>query len=268
MNFQKKFIFVEGNISSGKTTFCRDVSKITELKSAEFNSDGILGNFTRTNITNVIFEPVEDARTKYKDEKGKGALQVFYENITDEAFFFQMTIFLLRCKALVEKSELGLNLVDRSFYTDRLVFAETCITKKIQKEVYNDMYNFLIKCIQVPCIGFIYIRCSPEKCFERKNKRATPEENEVPLQYLQDLHEKHEKWLLGLEILNEPSDLVNMGLSHLIEKIENNNKFDGFETPGYVYIIDSNKDRSDEEYSRYYRREFYKAINAFQSKSL
>lgn len=40
----------------------------------------------------------------------------------------------------------------------------------------------------------IYLRCTPEKCYERLKQRKRSEESEVPLEYLKMIHDKHESW--------------------------------------------------------------------------
>ena len=45
----------------------------------------------------------------------------------------------------------------------------------------------------------VYLRCSPEKCFERTKIRQRAEENEIPMDYLKLIHEKHEKWFKGYD---------------------------------------------------------------------
>ena len=43
----------------------------------------------------------------------------------------------------------------------------------------------------------IYLKTSPAKALERINVRARSEENRIPLEYLQELHDLHEDWLLS-----------------------------------------------------------------------
>lgn len=44
--------------------------------------------------------------------------------------------------------------------------------------------------------AFIYLRASPDTCHKRMMLRKRAEEGGVSLDYLRDLHEKHESWLL------------------------------------------------------------------------
>jgi deoxyadenosine/deoxycytidine kinase len=44
--------------------------------------------------------------------------------------------------------------------------------------------------------AFIYLQVGPEVCYQRLTRRARSEEATVPLEYLQQLHQKHEDWLV------------------------------------------------------------------------
>ena len=52
--------------------------------------------------------------------------------------------------------------------------------------------------------GYIYIKTSPETCYERIKKRNRTEESNIPLEYLNNLNDKHEKWLLSNDNNNVP----------------------------------------------------------------
>lgn len=43
--------------------------------------------------------------------------------------------------------------------------------------------------------GFIYLRAQPDTCMDRMRKRSRNEETGVGMDYLQDLHGRHEMWL-------------------------------------------------------------------------
>jgi thymidylate kinase len=46
------------------------------------------------------------------------------------------------------------------------------------------------------CFVTVYLRSSPEVCYERIQRRRRPEETTVSLSYLQELHEFYEEWLI------------------------------------------------------------------------
>ena len=50
--------------------------------------------------------------------------------------------------------------------------------------------------------AYIYLRTSPQICYQRLTKRGRKEESSVPLEYLEEIHQKHEDWMS-----NEPNVL-------------------------------------------------------------
>ena len=63
--------------------------------------------------------------------------------------------------------------------------------------LYQECFDWLVLNFSHKTSGFIYLKTTPEKCFERLKKRNRTEEAAVPFDYLQNLHEKHEQWLIG-----------------------------------------------------------------------
>jgi hypothetical protein len=45
--------------------------------------------------------------------------------------------------------------------------------------------------------GFIYLKADPDTCLSRLKLRSRTEEAAVSLEYLEDLHSKHEEWLIN-----------------------------------------------------------------------
>ena len=43
--------------------------------------------------------------------------------------------------------------------------------------------------------AIIYLRCDPRVCSERIKKRNREGEEEIPLEYLTNVHERHEEWI-------------------------------------------------------------------------
>jgi deoxyadenosine/deoxycytidine kinase len=67
--------------------------------------------------------------------------------------------------------------------------------KEVEWAIYNEWFNLLTKRIGEDSDGFIYMRTTPGTCLKRLQKRARSEEKTVDLDYLQQIHERHEEWL-------------------------------------------------------------------------
>ncbi|XP_013923442.1 PREDICTED: deoxyguanosine kinase, mitochondrial-like [Thamnophis sirtalis] len=69
---------------------------------------------------------------------------------------------------------------------------------EIEWIIYQDWHTFLLQTFgdQLALHGFLYLQAPPEVCFERLRCRSRPEEKEVQLSYLEQLHVQHENWLV------------------------------------------------------------------------
>lgn len=89
--------------------------------------------------------------------------------------------------------------VERSIYTDKNCFAENCFESgnmsKLEYDVYCKWNEWLSSEFRVRPDAYIYLRCFPNVNHDRISKRNRKGEENIPLEYLQILHEKHEKWM-------------------------------------------------------------------------
>ena len=168
--------FVEGNIGSGKSTFLKKLS--TEFK--------------------VVQEPV-DEWSKMRNANGKNILEEFYEDPKRNAYLFQSIAFRSRVKNITDMDADNV-IVERSIYTDRMVFAEVCKEdgniNEIEWNDYTEWFDFVVKHIGLKPKGFIYLRAEPEKSHERITKRNRSGESNITLEYLRKLHRRHDSWLM------------------------------------------------------------------------
>jgi deoxyadenosine/deoxycytidine kinase len=180
LNEKKKVFIVEGNIGAGKSTFLKILKKNLDL--------------------DVIFEPTN----KWKDVDSSGnLLNLFYKDTSRWAYTFQSYAFVSRVQAQIEQemvSNKDIQILERSVYCDRFCFAKNCFEEghinTLEWAIYKEWFAWLVeKCITPPD-GFIYLQTSPKGCFKRLKKRNRSEEAEVPLSYLEALHQKHENWLI------------------------------------------------------------------------
>ena len=179
------FISIEGNIGSGKSTL------LSNLR--EHYKDN----------NNVIFlkEPV-DEWAKIKDINGTTILEKFYADQEKYSFPFQMMAYVSRIKVLRDtlkenrdsNQNQGENLekkdyiiiTERSLYTDKMVFAKMLYdSDKIEDVNYQIYLNWFDTFSgEFPVHKVIYVKASPDKCYERIVKRSREGEENIPLQYL------------------------------------------------------------------------------------
>ena len=176
------FVSIEGNIGSGKSTLLANLRE-----HFKYND-------------NVIFlkEPV-DEWAKIKDKNGITILEKFYTDQDKYSFSFQMMAYVSRIKVLRDtlrdkkqdpnKKENKTNnyiITERSLYTDKMVFAKMLFDNgKIEDVNYQIYLNWFDTFSgEFPVHKVIYVKASPDKCYERIMKRSREGEENIPLDYL------------------------------------------------------------------------------------
>jgi len=171
-------VSIEGNIGSGKSTLLDNLRKYYE------------------NDSNIIFlkEPV-DEWDKITDENGVTILKKFYADQEKYSFSFQMMAYVSRLKLLRDtlkniktncKNKNIIVISERNLYTDKMVFAKMLYdSKKIEEVNYKIYLNwFDTFSDEFPVNKVIYVKTSPENCYERILKRSRSGEDNIPLDYL------------------------------------------------------------------------------------
>ena len=202
----KKY-FVEGNIGCGKTTLLEAIEEYIKKN----NNHKI----------KVIYEPV----AKWQEI---GLLGSFYADKKRWSYTFQNLAFITKMMELDNLEDDMIYIIERSPMTDRNCFAELCYETGFMTNMewtgYNLWYNHYIKNLEYD--GIIYINALPEKCFDRINIRNRGEEAGIPIEYLESLYQKHEKWLSGEKdkILyledNYDLDTIQKAVSQVLEFID------------------------------------------------
>jgi len=185
-------ITLEGNIGAGKSTILSYLANLEWFQKAGYMVDQ---------------EPVDEWEHEDEANGGKNLLKSFYENPTEYAYLFQMYVLQTRSKHLMEKMKLetenNIIVSERSIFTDAEIFAKNGYKNGTicphEMFVYTEWHKMMENIIHPNIRGLIYIRVSPRVCYERINKRARGGEEKITLDYLEQLHKRHEEWLLGTQ---------------------------------------------------------------------
>lgn len=175
----RRMILLEGNIGAGKSTLGKALAE-----SGEFGF-------------------IEEPTKAWRDGFASNLLSLFYSDTERWAFTFQVCAFITRAKtwnevlALTDHSRV---ILERSIFCDRFVFAENCyrtgLMTPTEYELYCGLWDFLSTnyCVQPDLI--LYLRTPAHICQQRIKARGRSEEGGIPLDYLLQLENLHDEWLL------------------------------------------------------------------------
>ncbi|KAF5791252.1 putative deoxycytidine kinase [Helianthus annuus] len=203
---KKRLTFcVEGNISVGKTTFLQRIANETlELQ----------------DLVEIVPEPIDKWQDIGPDHFN--ILDAFYAEPQRYAYTFQNYVFVTRVMQEKESSSgiKPLRLMERSVFSDRMVFVravhEANWMNEMEISIYDSWFDPVVSSLPglIPD-AFIYLRASPDTCHKRMMLRKRAEEGGVSLEYLRDLHEKHESWLFPFESGNHGTLSVSNLPAHM-----------------------------------------------------
>lgn len=187
---QKTFtVCVEGNIASGKST--------------------LLKYFTR--FPSVV-EVHEEPTNKWRDLKGQNLLSKMYEDPCRWSGMFESYNQLTMTEIHTSPQKLPVKLMERSLYSGRYCFIENFHRRKLMLDleysILTKWFDWLTSSNKIPVDLIVYLQINPEKAHERIKSRARPEEQDIPLDYLQALHECHEQWLMSDEGFKRPAQVM------------------------------------------------------------
>jgi thymidine kinase len=175
---RKTIVFIQGNISSGKSTLIKNLRTLGHI---------------------VYEEPVDRWLNEYIDENGTNSLELFYQMLSMHTRYEKIK------EALEHESQIVF--IERSLETDSHSFALNLYENKLMRKHEWKLYNDLLKAksddtqhlFQSVEIHQLYLRTDPEICYERKYVRNREEEREIKLEYFKVIHQKHDDWLNNIK---------------------------------------------------------------------
>jgi len=174
------YFVIEGNIGVGKSTMLKLIQESLPVS--------------------VVYEPTD----RWQNGTQGNLLELFYKDTPRWAYTFQNYAFISRVQDHLAHDKTAepeqTYVYERSVYCDRFCFAKNCfesgLMSNLEWELYKQWFDWLCTDYVRPPKGFIYLQSTPEICYKRIHKRGRSEEEAIPLEYLEHLHNKHESWLI------------------------------------------------------------------------
>lgn len=170
---------VEGNIGTGKTTFLKTLQR---------------------SLPHVVVA-LEAVDYWQNESNSQSILQNFYQSPHRWAYSMETIALKTRIQEHIKQQASPFtHIVERSIYSGHYCFArnsfEQGFLNQLEWNIYQEWFNFLTAQQCLPPAGFIYLQASPQLSYHRTIKRNRKEEESIPMEYLQQIHDKHEDFLV------------------------------------------------------------------------
>lgn len=175
-------ISIEANIGAGKSTIIHNLIGLDENKDNK-------------STTTYVPEPIYKWE-KFRDpETDRSLLELYYENPQKYAFSLQTMIYNSFSWDTTEEPKTPLIVTERSQKSCSGIFAKMLYHSGIMSSVEYQVYMNCIANKPLPLDICIYLRTTPEVCYERVKYRNRHGEHGISLEYLRTCHEAHETWI-------------------------------------------------------------------------
>ncbi len=178
-HLQRKTVYLEGNIGSGKATFLALLEQHLSVQ--------------------ALYEPVE----LWQQVQGIDLLDIFFQDQARWGFAMQAYVLATRMnqlQAAAVKSGPRIQCVERSVFSDRYCFAQNLFDSakmsQLEFAIYQTMWQREVSNPLVAPCGIIYIKTPADICMQRIAFRSRSEERVITLSYVQALERLHDAWLI------------------------------------------------------------------------
>uniref|UniRef100_A0A8D8LYR0 Deoxynucleoside kinase n=1 Tax=Cacopsylla melanoneura TaxID=428564 RepID=A0A8D8LYR0_9HEMI len=189
-------VSIEGNIGSGKSTLLKYFEKFSDV--------------------DACAEPVDEWRNVH----GHNLLHLTYSDPKRWNFTFQHYVQLTRLQMQTKLTEKKVQLFERSLQNNRYCFVEMARSKGFLSQheflAQCEWYDWIENNMDIGLDLIVYLRSCPKTVHERMLKRNRPEENCVPLEYLESLHKSYEHWLSA----NPPAPVLVLDVNQDLGQVQ------------------------------------------------
>ncbi|GAA0353148.1 deoxynucleoside kinase [Bacillus horti] len=140
-------------------------------------------------------------RTSLEKVEGNPYLDLYYQNFSRWSFHLQIYFLAERFKEQKRIFEYGGGFIqDRSIYEDTGIFAKMLYQQgnmnETDFETYTSLFEAMVMTPYFPHPNMIiYLEGTFDDIVQRVQERGRPMEQETPLAYWKELHERYENWI-------------------------------------------------------------------------
>lgn len=154
----------------------------------------------KSTMTNALAKALK-FRTSFEKVDSNPYLDKFYADFDRWSFHLQIYFLAERFKEQKRIFEYGGGFIqDRSIYEDTGIFAKMHYEKgtmsKVDYETYTSLFEAMVMTPYFPHPDLlIYLEGSLEDILSRIQERGRPMEQQTPIEYWQEMHERYENWI-------------------------------------------------------------------------
>ncbi|KAB2328809.1 MULTISPECIES: deoxynucleoside kinase [Bacillaceae] len=156
----------------------------------------------KSTMTNALANAL-NFRTSFEKVDTNPYLDKFYADFERWSFHLQIYFLAERFKEQKRIFEYGGGFIqDRSIYEDTGIFAKMHFEKgtmsPVDYETYTSLFDAMVMTPYFPHPDLlIYLEGSIEDILERIHERGRPMEQQTPVEYWQEMHQRYESWIDG-----------------------------------------------------------------------
>uniref|UniRef100_A0A4W2GCW4 Thymidine kinase 2, mitochondrial n=1 Tax=Bos indicus x Bos taurus TaxID=30522 RepID=A0A4W2GCW4_BOBOX len=167
----------------------------------------------------VLTEPVP----KWRNVRGHNPLGLMYQDACRWGFTLQTYVQLTMLDQHTRPQTLPVRLMERSIYSARYVFVENLYRSgkmpEVDYVVLSEWFDWIVRNIDVSIDLIVYLRTTPETCYQRLKMRCREEEKVIPLEYLDAIHHLYEEWLIKGSLFPVAAPVLVIEADHNMQKM-------------------------------------------------
>ena len=193
----KYFFAIEGNIGSGKSEFMK-----------------VLHDIFNDKVTCRKEPQYKWKSTQHSRECSSNLLDLFYSDTKRWAYTFETRCIVSRIMDY-KRTTKNITFCERSWVSDRYVQSKVLFDlnfmSSLEFELFEEFYDWSIK-VAPQISGYIYLKKSPEKCFEQTHDIG------IQLSYIQHLHDAYEEMFFQKSFQETPVLIIDMNQEYSHEQ--------------------------------------------------